>query len=616
MDFSVAPQWHNHRAQKNSHDENLQARMLGMCPGCGHQTHEVRKGLFRGPRLIPLTVEGQVKMGRCLMCHPLTESDNEMSSISSALLKAIIEAGSEEEDNKEWPGEIQKGSHVRCVRQSYGGGSVEIGDIGVATKREPDGDYRVDFPRQDNWCGRPSDLEVDQVAEKVRPGAIVKFKSSVAEPAYGLGAFREDNILDSAAFVVKVMHDGDVKLNFGLNFDKGAGSCLFTAQLKEVEPVDPKTAHNHSWPPGPLQLGQAVRVPAHLDSPSTGWGSLDHDSVGYIRACRLIGCHTLYECDFPSTDGWKGKASDLEVDEVANRIRPGARVRVRKGVTPKGGWAGVTPRSVGTVRQIDYDGIPVLVAFPEHSNWKGLLSELEVTDYKGERLQDPDVRTCRGNHGLKRFVVLHNDSKLCDWCGKVFGAGTTMFGCRRCNTDACESCHMLSEGSASTEESSPSVFSVDDMSVTEMKGYLGRKGFSSTGIVEKNDLRKLVWEAHVNDLVGSDLDNFMRVNGIDFEPGWTTKKKRQVAEDAYAPDYVEEPNVPVAYVVPMFQTGQIVELTGLKKASMNGVHVSVVAGDLDNFGRISVKTIGGDGEPSKLFRVKPENLNSMEEELD
>ena len=52
----------------------------------------------------------------------------------------------DEEEEEEWEGEIQKGSHVRCVGCSRGAEkSVAIGDVGVVQKRDDDGDYAVNF---------------------------------------------------------------------------------------------------------------------------------------------------------------------------------------------------------------------------------------------------------------------------------------------------------------------------------------------------------------------------------------------------------------------------------------------------------------------------------------
>jgi len=110
-----------------------------------------------------------------------------------------------------WPGEIQEGMHVRCVACSRDSGKVSIGDVGVVKSRDGDDDYVVDFPKQDNWRGRPSDLVIDHEAEKVRPGALVTLKDSVTYPLVQWGNFERG----MHGIVVKVEHDGRVAVQCG-----------------------------------------------------------------------------------------------------------------------------------------------------------------------------------------------------------------------------------------------------------------------------------------------------------------------------------------------------------------------------------------------------------------
>lgn len=46
---------------------------------------------------------------------------------------------------------------------------------------------------------------------------------------------------------------------------------------------------------------------------------------------------------------------------------------------------------------------------------------------------------CPSGHSLGRQKT-HNDTFACDVCGKSVSRGTTMYGCRVCNWDACEAC--------------------------------------------------------------------------------------------------------------------------------------------------------------------------------
>jgi len=357
---------------------------------------------------------------------------SEAEELLGALLQAILtEQGNKSSDDDDatelWPGEIQKGMHVRCVACSRGSGKVSIGDVGVVKSQDDDGDYRVDFPKQDNWCGRPSDIVIDHEAEKVRPGALVTVKDCVTQPLFQWGSFKRG----MHGIVMKVEHDGRVAVQCGFVPDLKEG--LWSAQLQELRVIDDGSFNGSfrgNWS-GRLQLGQAVRVPASMDSPSTGWGSLKRHDIGYVR--YYIEESNAYICDFPSVDGWKGRASDLEVERTATLIRPGRQVRVRDGVTPSQGWASVTSSSVGTVLSCSYDGKKVVVRFPENLAWVGSLSDLETHDH---------CRSCPGGHGLKLFRTTGEDSQICDFCRRPSGpAHSLMYGCRQCNIDCCLSCY-------------------------------------------------------------------------------------------------------------------------------------------------------------------------------
>ena len=279
-------------------------------------------------------------------------------------------------DNRAWLGPIQKGNHVRVIGHSrVNVNGVATGDVGVVKSRDSDGNFVIDFPRTDNWCASPSDIVLDPVAEIIRPGALVKVKDSVIDPLFGWGSYQ--SFMHGLVFEVK--SNGVVCIQLGLNPDDG--QCTWRAQLKELEVVDTGAFqggyHGH-WQ-GRLQLGMAVRIPSHLTTPSTGWGNLKRGEVGYV--CGFKSGSNLCVCNFPSVDGWQGREQDLEVDEVATLIRPGKYVRVRPGISePQGGWGGISPSSVGIVRSSRYDGDLVEVKFPEHSSWKGRLSELDRGD--------------------------------------------------------------------------------------------------------------------------------------------------------------------------------------------------------------------------------------------
>eukprot|EP00541_Cyclophora_tenuis_P011309 CAMPEP_0116555690 /NCGR_PEP_ID=MMETSP0397-20121206/8285_1 /TAXON_ID=216820 /ORGANISM="Cyclophora tenuis, Strain ECT3854" /LENGTH=378 /DNA_ID=CAMNT_0004080985 /DNA_START=315 /DNA_END=1451 /DNA_ORIENTATION=+ len=74
----------------------------GRCSECGVQTHEFRMDSHGQPRKIPLTVENEVHRGRCLLCHPLSQShlhtmDNVFRSIRS--LNTVSTTGSYSNSN-------------------------------------------------------------------------------------------------------------------------------------------------------------------------------------------------------------------------------------------------------------------------------------------------------------------------------------------------------------------------------------------------------------------------------------------------------------------------------------------------------------------------------------
>jgi len=246
---------------------------------------------------------------------------------------------------------------------------VSIGDVGVVKSRDQDGDYIVDFPNQDRWYGKPADLVIDNEAEKVRPGALVSIKDSVTNPAFEWGSFKPG----MHGIVVKVEDDGRVEVQCGFGSSEDPNDGLWNSQLQELRVIDDgsfKGSFKGTWS-GRLQLGQAVRVPPSLDVPSIGWGNLKRHEIGYVRCFNEE--DNYYVCDFPSVDGWKGRAGDLEVDPKATLIRPGKRVRVRNGITP-------SCSSVGTVLSCSHDGRLVIVKFPEDSRWNGTLADLETLD--------------------------------------------------------------------------------------------------------------------------------------------------------------------------------------------------------------------------------------------
>ncbi|KAG8460965.1 hypothetical protein KFE25_010716 [Diacronema lutheri] len=306
--------------------------------------------------------------------QPGAASDEEQLEAAKQALLAMLEMTLREEAEAKqplWPNStIQRGSHVRVVGASLGAGAVTMGDIGVVQKRDDDGDYVVDFLAQDGWVGRAADLVLDETAERVRPGARCSLKPHVKEPRFGMGMVQPGSV----GLVVEVTHDGIAKLNFGHDPNGKPGESLWAAPLAELVAV----THGGTWL-GALQCGQAVRVRRDLSEPSTGWAAVTATSVGYVRAWALVASTPVYVVDFPEQDGWKGRDTDLEVDPVADAVRPGSRVRVRADVeSPQFGWGGLTHAHVGVVQSVSHDGAKVRVRFAEHNGWLARLSDLEA----------------------------------------------------------------------------------------------------------------------------------------------------------------------------------------------------------------------------------------------
>lgn len=68
----------------------------------------------------------------------------------------------------DWAGFL--GRHVRIVKASRGMGKMHVGAVGVVSGQDSDGDYRVNFLEQDNWCAGSGDIEIDLIADQIRPG--------------------------------------------------------------------------------------------------------------------------------------------------------------------------------------------------------------------------------------------------------------------------------------------------------------------------------------------------------------------------------------------------------------------------------------------------------------
>lgn len=164
--------------------------------------------------------------------------------------------------------------------------------------------------------------------------------------------------------------------------------------------------------------------------------------------------------------------------------------------------------------------------------------------------------------------------------------------------------------SASTESGNSNVerFVGESMSVREMKEYLSMNGVSADGVIEKDDIRKLVWATQIDGMGMRELDVFMDAQGIDRKTGWSVSVKRAAAVKAFPAH--ERPAAPKGSR--LFQPGQNVELFGLQKENMNGKMAVVLRANVTN-GRVLVRLLD---DTMHQYNIKPENLQVMSEDLD
>ena len=275
------------------------------------------------------------------------------------------------------------GRHVKIVGSSRGLGGMRLGAIGVVNSQDSDGDYRVDFSEKNGWCAGPGDIEIDRVADEVRPGARVRVKRAVALSSlkFGQGPLKEGMV----GLCTSVSHDGHVKVDYGYT-----PKNELTFLLQELEPVYSDEGH---WKNSAVQCGQVVRVKEGVAEPSTKWANIRRGDVGFAQN---IDDKKVVRCNFPRNHGWLCKAEELEVDRLASLIKPGEKVRVKSSVDePACGWGDVTHESVGQVISLSYDA-KVSVAFPSRTQpWHAHLCELEPIPGDELSIGDLKIRAAR-----------------------------------------------------------------------------------------------------------------------------------------------------------------------------------------------------------------------------
>ncbi|KAK7150333.1 hypothetical protein R3I93_011552 [Phoxinus phoxinus] len=292
-------------------------------------------------------------------------------------------------------------------------GSVTCISIGVVKKIQ--GKFlTVDFPEQKNWTGVVSEMErvtsagsdllTNNASVEIKVGDRVRVKPSVTTPKHNWGR----NVTHKSVGVVK-----DIKGDDSLVVDF-PGHANWKGILSEIERVTNDDEIGPSSLESNIKIGDKVRVKPSVVTPTHKWGAVTHKSIGVVKkiqgesltvdfpeqknwtgivsemeivasADSDIKCDSLI-VDFPEHANWKEIYSEMELvtkdDEfgsssLESNIKIGDKVRVRPSVvTPTHKWGAVTHKSIGVVKKIQ--GESLTADFPEHKNWTGLVSEMEL----------------------------------------------------------------------------------------------------------------------------------------------------------------------------------------------------------------------------------------------
>ncbi|XP_043075904.1 tripartite motif-containing protein 65 isoform X2 [Puntigrus tetrazona] len=283
-------------------------------------------------------------------------------------------------------------------------GSVTYLSVGVVKKIQGDL-LTVDFPEQKNWTGAVSEMERAGSDLSTKNGLFdmsvgdrVRVKPSITTPKHNWGR----NVTHKSVGVLKdIKDDGSVVVDF-------PGHANWKGLLAEMELVTNNDEIGPSSLDSNIKIGDTVRVKPSVVTPTHKWGAVTHKSIGVVRKIQddsltvdfseqknWTGIVSEMEVvasagseihdeslivDFPEHKQWTGLVSEMELVTGADLvdIKVGDRVRVKSSIiTPKHNWGGyVTHKSVGVVKDIKSED--VIVDFPYHKSWKGILSEMEL----------------------------------------------------------------------------------------------------------------------------------------------------------------------------------------------------------------------------------------------
>ncbi|KAF4099525.1 uncharacterized protein ftr97 isoform X8 [Onychostoma macrolepis] len=294
-------------------------------------------------------------------------------------MEHVTDAGSDL-SNKNGPCVINVGDRVRVkpsitTPKHNWGRNVTPKSVGVVKDIKDDDSVVVDFPGHANWKGILSEMELVTNDDEIGPSSLdsnikigdkVRVKPSVVTPTHKWGAVTHKSI-----GVVKKIQGDSLTVDFPEQKN-------WTGIVSEMEIVASAVSGSSSLE-SVIKIGDQVRVKPSVVTPTHKWGAVTHKSIGVVQKIQdesLI-------VDFPEHKKWTGLVSEMELVPSADLvdIKVGDRVRVKSSIiTPKHNWGGhVTHKSVGVVKDIKSED--VIVDFPNHKSWKGILSEMELVNY-------------------------------------------------------------------------------------------------------------------------------------------------------------------------------------------------------------------------------------------
>ncbi|TTL10203.1 E3 ubiquitin-protein ligase HERC2 [Bagarius yarrelli] len=160
-------------------------------------------------------------------------------------------------------------------------------------------------------------------------------------------------------------------------------------ELDELKKADQDHASVVSMP----SSSPAEATPSHTSDPIDSFADVSQmisefkvrledfckQELDKIFTHRSLASEESLTVKFPKNTNWKGPVSEMErvTAEAVRTIKVGDRVRVKSSVvSPSSGWGEVKRGSVGVVKSLDKENITV--NFPEHFNWIGIVSEMDI----------------------------------------------------------------------------------------------------------------------------------------------------------------------------------------------------------------------------------------------